>query len=80
MNHIKRRGIAGQIKRFCERFAQGAGSALGRVISRQELLRWVEEEAGSYRERVYSPLQTLTLLLNKYWVQIKVAKMRLREV
>ena len=65
MNHIKRQAVAGQVKRFCSRFAQGAGSALGQVIPRQDLLRWVEEEAGDYRERIYSPLQTLTLFIEQ---------------
>ena len=65
MNHIKRQALAGQIKRFCGRFAQGADSALGRAMPRQELLLWVEEEAGDYRERVYSPLQTLTLFIEQ---------------
>jgi hypothetical protein len=65
MNHIKRCAVAGQVKRFCNRFAQGAGAALGQVIPRQDLLRWVEEEAGDYRERVYSPLQTLALFIEQ---------------
>lgn len=65
MNHIKRQAVAGQVKRFCGRFAQGAGSALGQIIPRQDLLRWVEEEAGDYRERIYSPLQTLTLFIEQ---------------
>ena len=65
MNHIKRCAVAGQVKRFCNRFAQGAGVALGQVIPRQDLLRWIEEEAGGYRERIYSPLQTLTLFIEQ---------------
>ena len=65
MNHIKRCAVAGQVKRFCSRFAQGASSALGQVIPRQDLLRWIEEEAGDYRERIYSPLQTLTLFIEQ---------------
>lgn len=65
MNHIKRCAVTGQVKRFCNRFAQGAGAALGQVIPRQDLLRWVEEEAGDYRERVYSPLQTLSLFIEQ---------------
>lgn len=65
MNHIKRCAVAGQVKRFCSRFAQGAGLALGQIIPRQDLLRWVEEEAGDYRERIYSPLQTLTLFIEQ---------------
>jgi hypothetical protein len=46
MDDIKRRRIAGQVKRFCERFAQGAHSELERVIPQQSLLQWIEEEAG----------------------------------
>lgn len=65
MNHIKRCAVAGQVKRFCNRFAQGAGAALGQAIPRQDLQRWVEEEAGDYRERVYSPLQTLSLFIEQ---------------
>ncbi|MDP2252890.1 MAG: IS4 family transposase [Thiobacillus sp.] len=65
MNHIKRCAVTGQVKRFCNRFAQGAGAALGQVIPRQDLLRWVEEEAGDYRERIYSPLQTLSLFIEQ---------------
>ena len=65
MDRIKRRGIAGQVKRFCGRFAQGAGSALGRVIPRQSLLQWIEEEAGDYRERVYGPMRTLMLFIEQ---------------
>ncbi len=55
MDHIKRREVAGQVKRFRARFAQGAGAALGRVIPQQDLVKWVTEEAGDYRERVYGP-------------------------
>ncbi len=65
MNRIKRHGIAGQANRFCGRFAQGAGSALGRVIPRHSLLQWIEEEAGDYRERVYGPMQTLMLFIEQ---------------
>lgn len=65
MNHIKRCAVVGQVKRFCNRFAQGAGSAFGQVIPRQDLLRWIEEEAGDYRERIYSPLQTLILFIEQ---------------
>jgi hypothetical protein len=63
MDDIKRRRIAGQVKRFCERFAQGAHSELERVIPQQSLLQWIEEEAGYHRERVYGPMQTLTLFI-----------------
>lgn len=65
MDHIKKRGVAGQVKRFCGRFAQGAGAALGRVIPQHCLLQWIEEEAGGYRERVYGPMQTLMLFIEQ---------------
>lgn len=65
MNHIKRQAVTGQVKRFCNRFAQGAGSALGQVIPRQDLLRIVEEEAGDYRVRIYGPMQTLSLFIEQ---------------
>lgn len=65
MNHTKRQVAAGQVKRFCRRFAQGSGTALGQVIPRHDLLRMVEEEAGDYRERIYSPMQTLSLFIEQ---------------
>ena len=65
MDHNKRRGMAGQVKRFCARFAQGAGGALGRVIPQQSLVQWIEEEMGKYRERVYGPLRTLMLFIEQ---------------
>jgi len=65
MDHSKRPVMAGQIKQFCHRFAQGAGHALGRVIPWQTLMRCVEEETGPYRERIYGPLQTLMLFIEQ---------------
>lgn len=65
MNLTKRLAMTGQIRRFCHRFAQGADHVLGRVIPRPELLRWVEEEGGPRRERLYGPLQTLTLFVEQ---------------
>lgn len=65
MDDIKRRRIAGQVKRFCGRFAQGPGTALGQVIPQQSLTQWIKEEAGNCRERVYGPLQTLLLFIEQ---------------
>ena len=65
MDDSKRRRIAGQVKRFCGRFAQGPGSALGQVIPQQVLTQWIDEEAGKHRERVYGPLQTLILFIEQ---------------
>jgi Transposase DDE domain len=65
MDDSRRVKMAGQVRRFCRCFAQGAGDALGRVIPRQELQRWVTEEGGAYRERIYGPLQTLMLFIEQ---------------
>lgn len=65
MNHSKRSEQTGQIKRFCARFAQGAGSALGRVIPKKDMSQWIAEEAGNCRERIYGPLQTLMLFIEQ---------------
>lgn len=65
MNDSKRNHLAGQVRRFCVRFAQSAGSVLGQIIPSQELLQWVEEEMEDYRERRYGPLQTLALFIEQ---------------
>lgn len=65
MDDIKRQQIAGQVRRFCGRFAQGPGTALERVIPLQSLTQWINEEAGKHRERVYGPLQTLILFIEQ---------------
>ena len=65
MNDSKRKHLAVQVRRLCVRFAQSAGSVLGQIIPSQELLRWVEEEMEDYRERLYGPLQTLTLFIEQ---------------
>ena len=65
MNHIKQSGSKGQIKRFCARFAQSAGSALGRVIPEKDLAQWIAEDSGNFRERIYGPLQTLMLFIEQ---------------
>ena len=65
MDHIKRKCIEGQVKRFVARFAQGVGSALGKIISERDLLRWIDEEAGSFRERLYGPVQVLVMFIEQ---------------
>lgn len=65
MDDSKRKHLAGQVRRFCVRFAQSAGSVLGQIIPSQELLQWVEEEMADHRERLYGPLQTLTLFIEQ---------------
>jgi len=65
MDDNKRKHLAGQVRRFCVRFAQSAGSVLGQIIPSKELLLWVEEEMEDYRERLYGPVQTLTLFIEQ---------------
>lgn len=42
-----------------------AGAVLGEVIPGQRLAHWVSEEAGRFRDRIYSPLLTLTLFIEQ---------------
>lgn len=65
MDHIKRKCVAGQVKRFAARFAQGVGSALSKVIPEREMFKWIEEEAGRFRERVYGPVQVLVMFIEQ---------------
>ena len=65
MDHIKRKYVTGQVKRFVARFAQGVGSALGKIIPEREMLKWIDEEAGNFRERVYGPVQVLVMFIEQ---------------
>lgn len=65
MDDSKKRHIAGQIRQFRARFVQTAGSVIGNVLPAQWLARWVAEEAGNYRQRIYGPLQTLMLFIEQ---------------
>jgi len=65
MDSIKKRRLQEQVCRFRARFAQSAGAVLGDVIPTALLKRWIEEEVGPYRERVYGPLRTLMLFLEQ---------------
>ncbi len=65
MNDSKKRHLAGQIRQFRARFVQKAGAVVGNVLPAQSLARWVAEEAGSYRQRIYDPLQTLMLFIGQ---------------
>lgn len=44
---------------------QSVGAVLGDVIAAKRLMQLVAEEAGRYRERVYSPLVTLVLFIEQ---------------
>ena len=50
-----------QVKRLRARFAQSVGEGLNSVLSARSVRQAVEEHAGRWRERLYSPLTTLEL-------------------
>ena len=61
----KKRRLMTQVQRFRKRFLQSIGTALADVIPTQSLIGWILEEVGSYRERIYSPLTTLSLFIEQ---------------
>lgn len=65
MDNIKKRRVCEQVGKFRARFAQAAGNMLGDVIPAATLKRWIATEVGPYRERIYSPLRTLTLFIEQ---------------
>jgi hypothetical protein len=65
MDNIKKRRVSGQVSKFRARFAQSVGAVLGDVVPAAQLKQWIAEEVGSYRERIYGPLRTLTLFLEQ---------------
>jgi hypothetical protein len=65
MDTIKLKRCREQVRRFRDRFVQGAGHALSEVLSRAELEKSVQRYAGSYRDRMYPPLVTLRLFIDQ---------------
>jgi len=65
MNDNKKRQVSDQVKRCRARFAQSVGAVLGEILPAALLKQWVAEEAGQYRERIYSPVRTLMLFLEQ---------------
>jgi hypothetical protein len=65
MKSSKKGGFAEQIRRFRARFVQSAGAALGQILTAQVLRALVLEEAGRWRERLYSPLTTVALFIEQ---------------
>lgn len=61
----KKKRLAAQVQRFRARFLQSHGNLLADVIPKQLLVQHVIEEAGAYRERIYSPLTTLSLFVEQ---------------
>jgi hypothetical protein len=65
MHGNKKKQLLAQVGRFRARFAQSLPSALGQVRSKERLMRWIVEETGTYRERLYGPLSTLILFIEQ---------------
>lgn len=65
MNDSKKRHLAEQVRRMRARFVQSAGAVLGDVLPMQSLMKWIRDECGNYRQRIYDPLQTLTLFIEQ---------------
>ena len=65
MGGRKKGHFAEQIRRFRARFVQSAGSALSEVLTPQVLKALVQEEAGRWRERLYSPLTTAMMFIEQ---------------
>ena len=65
MDTTKVKCLREQVRRFRARFVQGTGSALSNLLPQALLEQWVEQYAGSYRNRVYPPLVTLGLFVDQ---------------
>lgn len=61
----KKKRLMKQVERFRNRFLQSIGTVLADVIPTPSLIRWIIEEVGPYRERIYSPLTTLSLFVEQ---------------
>lgn len=57
--------LQSQVRRFLTRFAQDGSSALTRLLDAEQLQALVQRHCPQYRERVYSPLATLSLFLEQ---------------
>jgi len=53
------------VRRWRARFVQSVGTVLGDVLGLQRLMQFIEEEAGQFRDRVYSPMVTLGLFIEQ---------------
>lgn len=65
MKSSKKGSFVEQIRRFRARFVQSAGAALGQILTGHVLRSLVLEEAGRWRERVYTPLTTMALFIEQ---------------
>lgn len=65
MDNTKKRFLSGKIRRFRAKFAQENGIKIGDVLPDELIGRCIAEEIGEYRERIYSPMETLTLFVDQ---------------
>ncbi len=65
MHRNKKRCLAEQVRRFRARFVQSVEAVLDDVIPAALLSRWITEEIGAYRERIYGPFATLVLFIEQ---------------
>jgi len=63
-NHIKK-NVMNQIVSLRIRFAQVQGLPFSDILSKDDLLKIIQEEAGRFRNRIYSPVVTLTTFLSQ---------------
>jgi hypothetical protein len=61
----KKKRLLAQAERLRARFAQSMESVFGEVAPKASLSEWVRQEVGTYRERIYPPLVTLTLFIEQ---------------
>lgn len=57
--------VQSQVRQFLTRFAQDGSSALTRLLDAEQLQALVQRHCPQYRDRVYSPLATLSLFLEQ---------------
>ncbi len=57
--------LQSQVRQFLTRFAQDGSSALTRLLDAEQLQALMQRHCPQYRDRVYSPLATLSLFLEQ---------------
>ena len=65
MSTSTRKHIEKQIIQLKSRFGQVEELALGEVLSTEKVMRAIEEEVGTHRQRVFPPLSTLTIFIRQ---------------
>ncbi len=61
----QRRQLQRGVAQLRQQFAQCAGSVFGSALPEAEIRQVVEEEAGTYRDRIYPPIETLRLFVGQ---------------